>query len=165
MTKDSPSARGSNASPQEDCAYARPLGSDVGDVERSTGGLAGLASTDKPGESLKLELASAQVKIVLDWAAQNGSMSLALNASDTGLDAITKAYLEIADSDPKLSSSLMTGLVILASFPTDGSPIANAEIARQIGINPSTSHRYVTTLVVAGLVEKDPDKKYRLTKR
>lgn len=103
--------------------------------------------------------------MVVDWAARNGKLSLVLNSGETSLDEITQAYIEVAKADPKLSASLMTGLVILASFPTDGAPIANAEIARQFGISPSTCHRYVSTLVVAGLVEKDPDKKYRLTKR
>lgn len=166
MTEDSPSsAWRSHASRQTTGPSATLPGSHVGDVERTSGRLAGPASTDKAGGSLKLELASDQVKMVLDWAAQNGRMSLVLNAPDPGLDVVTKAYIEIAGADPKLSSSLMTGLVILASFPTDGSPVANAEIARQVGISPSTAHRYVATLVVAGLVEKDPDKKYRLIKR
>lgn len=71
--------------------------------------------------------------MVVDWAARNGKLSLVLNSGETSLDEITQAYIEVAKADPKLSASLMTGLVILASFPTDGAPIANAEIARQLG--------------------------------
>jgi DNA-binding IclR family transcriptional regulator len=52
---------------------------------------------------------------------------------------------------------------MLASFPSDGSYLGNAEIARMLEMNPSTTHRYVSTLVAVGLLERDPaTRRYRL---
>jgi len=65
--------------------------------------------------------------------------------------------------DSRLSRSLLAGLLMLASFPTDGSYLGNAEIARMLDMNPSTTHRYVSTLVAVGLLERDPStRRYRL---
>ena len=37
------------------------------------------------------------------------------------------------------------------------------EVARQLGLSPSTTHRYMTTLVAFGLLVQDPaTRKYRL---
>ncbi len=67
--------------------------------------------------------------------------------------------------DPRLSHSLLAGLLMLASFPADGSYLANAELARSLGMNPSTAHRYVSTLVAVGLLEQDADtRRYRLAR-
>jgi hypothetical protein len=58
--------------------------------------------------------------------------------------------------DPKLSKSLLFGLVVLISFPADGSTRGNKEVAEELGVAASTCHRYVNTLVAAGLLEQDP---------
>ena len=64
--------------------------------------------------------------------------------------------------DPRLSRSLLAGLVMLASFPADGSYLGNAHLARMLDMNPSTAHRYISTLVAVGLLERDPDsRRYR----
>jgi DNA-binding MarR family transcriptional regulator len=66
-------------------------------------------------------------------------------------------------SDCRLSQSLMAGLLILAAMPSDGSYVANAQIARMLGMNPSTAHRYVSTLVAVDLLERHPGtRRYRL---
>jgi len=37
------------------------------------------------------------------------------------------------------------------------------DVARQLGLSPSTTHRYITTLVAFGLLVQDPStRKYRL---
>jgi Fic family protein len=65
--------------------------------------------------------------------------------------------------DRRLSRSLVKGLVLLASFPADGQYIGNAEIAAIAGMGVTTAHRYVSTLVAAGLIWQDPSsRKYRL---
>lgn len=65
--------------------------------------------------------------------------------------------------DPRLSRSLMAGLLILTILPADGSYIKNAHIADGLGMNPSTVHRYLSTLLVVGLAERDPaTRRYRL---
>lgn len=65
--------------------------------------------------------------------------------------------------DSKLSRSLLSGLLLLASFPADGGFLGNAEIARTLAMNNSTVHRYLQTLVAVGLVQRDPrTRRYRL---
>ncbi len=64
--------------------------------------------------------------------------------------------------DDRLCSSLLSGLLILVSFPADGSYLANAKLARSLGMNVSTAHRYVSTLVAVGLLERDAEtRRYR----
>lgn len=68
-----------------------------------------------------------------------------------------------AVQDPRLSRSLLSGLLLVASLPEDGSYLGNAQLARMLGMNVSTVHRYLQTLVSVGLVERDPStRRYRL---
>ncbi|HSZ13241.1 MAG TPA: helix-turn-helix domain-containing protein [Solirubrobacteraceae bacterium] len=78
-----------------------------------------------------------------------------------GLGTLRKKSLSQLD-DRRLSRSLLIGLLVYASIPADGSFIGIAEIARSIELQPSMIHRYVSTLVAAGLVERNSDtRKYR----
>lgn len=61
-----------------------------------------------------------------------------------------------------LSRSLLMGLLVLAAFPVDGSERGIAELARELGLNSSTTHRYATTLVAVGLLAHNPrTRRYR----
>jgi hypothetical protein len=62
----------------------------------------------------------------------------------------------VAGTNPKLSSSLLTGLAVLGVFPCDGSSLSNTEVARALGIGVNTAYRYVATLRAVGLVVRDP---------
>lgn len=65
--------------------------------------------------------------------------------------------------DRRLSRSLLSGLLVLSCFPSDGSYLGIAELARMLGMNTSTTHRYVTTLLAVGLLERDAaTRRYRL---
>jgi DNA-binding MarR family transcriptional regulator len=65
--------------------------------------------------------------------------------------------------DRRLSRSLLSGLLVLSSFPADGEYLGIAELARMLGMNTSTTHRYVTTLLAVGLLERDSTtRRYRL---
>jgi IclR family pca regulon transcriptional regulator len=65
--------------------------------------------------------------------------------------------------DRRLSRSLLAGLLVLSCFPTDGGYRGVAELAKTLSMNTSTTHRYVTTLLSAGLLERDPvTRQYRL---
>ncbi len=65
--------------------------------------------------------------------------------------------------DRRLSRSLLSGLLVLSCFPADGGYLGIAELARMLGMNTSTTHRYVTTLLAVGLLERDPaTRRYRL---
>jgi hypothetical protein len=119
------------------------------------------AGRTSSSETVSLELSRAQVDRVVRAASGAGNMSALLS----GLKDVGEALgapprlLE----DPRLSRSLLTGLLMLASFPADGSYLGNAELARMLGMNLSTVHRYISTLVAVGLLERDPTtRRYRL---
>ncbi len=63
----------------------------------------------------------------------------------------------------RLSRSLLAGLLVLSCFPPEGLDLGIKDISEQLQLNTSTVHRYVLTLVAAGLLERDPDtRRYRL---
>ncbi len=70
----------------------------------------------------------------------------------------------LADSaDPGLSRSLLRGLSLLTCLGSDGTARGIVELARDAGMSPSTAHRYASTLVELGLLERCPkNRKYRL---
>jgi hypothetical protein len=72
------------------------------------------------------------------------------------LQQATRAALEDALEDPQLSQSLLRGLAILASYGPDRPWRAIIELAGQLGMSPSTTHRYVKTLRAVGLLEQNP---------
>jgi IclR helix-turn-helix domain len=72
-------------------------------------------------------------------------------------------YMRVQDADPRLSRALMRGLSILTCFGADGGPRGVVELACELGMSPSTTHRYASTLVELGLLERCPrTRKYRL---
>jgi Fic family protein len=116
-------------------------------------------------EPVQLALSRAQVDQIVRAASDAGSISILLTGLGDSREALEKAQIEVGNTDANLSSSLLSGLLVLAAFPSDGSSLGNAEVARAMGMNPSTAHRYITTLVVAGLLEKDPNtRRYRLAR-
>jgi IclR family pca regulon transcriptional regulator len=63
---------------------------------------------------------------------------------------------------PRYSQSLERGLAILGCFTPGRSVLGIAEIADEIGISRSTTHRYVITFVALGFLERGASRKYRL---
>jgi IclR family pca regulon transcriptional regulator len=64
------------------------------------------------------------------------------------------------------SQSLERGLAILSSFKSARPLLGISELAREIGLSRSTTHRYVATLATLGYVEQDQaTRKYRLGPR
>jgi hypothetical protein len=72
------------------------------------------------------------------------------------LQKATRAALENALEDPQLSQSLLRGLAILASYGPERPWRAIIDLAGQLGMSPSTTHRYVKTLRAVGLLEQNP---------
>jgi len=67
-----------------------------------------------------------------------------------------------------LSQSLERGLMILSTFTSaDAAPVLGiADLARAVGLNRSTTYRYVATLAKLGYVQQDPEsRKYSLGPR
>ena len=64
------------------------------------------------------------------------------------------------------SQSLERGLAILSAFRPDRPLLGISELGRQLGLNRSTTHRYVATLAGLGYLLQDPvTRKYRLGPR
>lgn len=118
-------------------------------------------------EAVTIELSKAQVDQVVRAAGNGGTMSVLLAAakdpnwspSPDSDEWVYPAQME----DRRLSRSLLSGLLVLSCFPPDGGYMGIAELARTLGMNTSTTHRYVTTLLAVGLLERDAStRRYRL---
>jgi hypothetical protein len=108
-----------------------------------------------------IELTPSQVDQVVREASGVGSICVLLAGLDGFREGLSANPSQL--DDQRLSRSLLFGLLLLACFPTDGSGIGNAELSRATNTNPSTTHRYVSTLVAVGVVERDPaTRRYRL---
>jgi hypothetical protein len=76
---------------------------------------------------------------------------------------VAGGYLPPDSIDPRLSRSLLRGLSILTRFGPNGDARGIVELAGELGMSPSTAHRYAVTLVELGLLERCPrTRKYRL---
>jgi AraC-like DNA-binding protein len=64
--------------------------------------------------------------------------------------------------DPRYSQSLQRGLAILRCFTPKRPVLGIADIADDLGMSRSTTHRYVITLVALGYLEQGASRKYRL---
>jgi IclR-like helix-turn-helix domain-containing protein len=122
----------------------------------------------EPAEgTVLIELSKAQVDQVVRTAGQGGAMSVLLSSLRDpnwalGIESEEWAYPAQME-DRRLSRSLLSGLLVLSCFPPDGGYLGIAELARMLDMNTSTTHRYVTTLLAVGLLERDPaTRRYRL---
>jgi IclR helix-turn-helix domain len=69
-------------------------------------------------------------------------------------------------TDRRLSRSVLTGLLLLASFAPAGTERRVKDISTQFHMSPSTTHRFLKTLQAAGMLEQNPDTRmYRLARR
>jgi DNA-binding MarR family transcriptional regulator len=109
---------------------------------------------------ITIELTRSQIdQVVRSDSDESGVAHLLRGLAERGLES---NYDELAAS-PRLSRSLLLGLLVLACFPTDGNELAVTDVATQLDLSPSTTHRYMTTLLAAGLLEQDPrSRRYRV---
>lgn len=108
-----------------------------------------------------IELLPAQVERVVRAAADGGSIPVLLSGLERVRGKLTTRPAQL--QDPRFSRSLLSGLLLVASLPNDGSYVGNAQLARALDMNVSTVHRYLQTLLAVGLVERDPgSRRYRL---
>jgi IclR family pca regulon transcriptional regulator len=63
---------------------------------------------------------------------------------------------------PRYSQSLERGLAILRNFTSKRPALGIADIADDLDMSRSTTHRYVITLLALGYLEQDSSRKYRL---
>jgi hypothetical protein len=117
---------------------------------------------------VSVELTNAQVESVVRATADARGPSLSLLLSGLIAEqAISESSLEerywAELESGRLSHSLFRGLLILALFISGEEGRGVVDVARQLGLSPSTTHRYITTLVAFGLLVQDPStRKYRL---
>jgi hypothetical protein len=126
-------------------------------VEREIGALL-LTPRARP---VRIELSQAQVdRVVRHASSEGGTMSVLVS----GLPDIRRVLERPPErNDHRLSRSLLQGLRLLACVPADGAYTSVTELAGKTGMNMSTSHRYISTLVAVGLLERDPGtRQYRL---
>jgi hypothetical protein len=123
---------------------------------------------DARDERVSVQLTSAQVEEVLRASATTRGPSLNLLLSGVIAEqSVSESSLEERHWDElesgRLSHSLFRGLLILALFISGEERQGVIDVARQLGLSPSTTHRYITTLVAFGLLVQDPStRKYRL---
>jgi hypothetical protein len=122
-------------------------------------------------QGIAIALSPAQIEQVIRSAgyANNGTVSSLLvaaldNAHSTpegdpahsSLHDATQLALTSALKDPQLSQSLLRGLAILSCFGAERPWRAIVDLAKELEMSPSTTHRYVKTLRAIGLLEQDP---------
>jgi len=112
---------------------------------------------------MTLELSQAQVDQIVRGASEGRSISAALSGMLASPETLSRTLAGFDDT--RLSRSLLWGLLVFATFPADGSSLGNLEVARKLGMNPSTAHRYISTFLEVGLLERDADtRRYRLAR-
>jgi DNA-binding IclR family transcriptional regulator len=65
----------------------------------------------------------------------------------------------------RFSSWLCAGLAMLTCFTAEHPVRGIADMAEELDLGRSTTHRYATTLVTLGYLEQGPSRKYRLSSR
>jgi hypothetical protein len=122
-------------------------------------------------QGIAISLSPAQVEQVIRSVghASNGTVSTLLvaaldnahsrpdeNSAHSSLHDATQIALTSALRDPQLSQSLLRGLAILSCFGAERPWRAIVDLAKELDMSPSTTHRYVKTLRAVGLLEQDP---------
>jgi DNA-binding MarR family transcriptional regulator len=111
--------------------------------------------------TITIELTSRQIdRVVRGASSRDFASNLMRGLADS--QSPTPDFETLSES-PRLSRSLLLGLLVLACFPADGSTVAVTQVAAQLGMSASTTHRYMTTLLAVGLLEQDSrTRRYRL---
>jgi IclR family pca regulon transcriptional regulator len=84
------------------------------------------------------------------------------NTSKSSKAALDPAWSIPSLREPRYSQSLERGLAILGCFTPERPVLGIADIADDLGMSRSTTHRYVITLVALGYLEQGASRKYRL---
>ncbi len=110
-----------------------------------------------------LQLSPPQVeRVIRQLTAQGGMQGLLIDKIDHLRVAVSLALADFHSKKLSISRSTLTALRIWTAFSPDGSARGLKEIAAEVGISPSSTHRYVDTLVIVGLLERTAERKYRL---
>jgi hypothetical protein len=105
-----------------------------------------------------IQLTEDQVERVIHRKANGPVQELREDSQTTGSKRSghsTQWLFRTLMEDRSLSHSLLIGLQVLTCFPLDGTERGVAEVAKQLEMNNSTVHRYMSTLMRIGLLEQD----------
>ena len=109
-----------------------------------------------------ITLTDGQLEQVIDDASRRSSLAGVL-PEVSGFDQLRSVLLSLKD-DVRCSRSTLRALLVLAAFPPDGGARELSDVARQLGLSPSTTHRYISTWLAVGLIEQDRrSRRYRRT--
>jgi DNA-binding MarR family transcriptional regulator len=112
-----------------------------------------------------LTLSPGQVEQVLRASTREEAGLPGMLGADQLSEIRERRYRALLD-DRRLSRSLLAGLLVLTCFPPGGGELGIADLARRLDMRTSTIHRYVSTLLAAGLLERDPvSRQYRLAQQ
>ncbi len=114
------------------------------------------------GERVLLTLTARQVKQIIR-AAKGGEAGLSSVLEGSEITEGGVLTLKVWEeryrselSSGSASSSLLRGLLVLACFPRDGTRRSVHWVASKTGMEASTTHRYIRTLLLLGFLEQDP---------
>ena len=86
-----------------------------------------------------------------------------LLAEVSQLDGVSSVVLPLLE-DPAYSRSVLRALLVINALPLDGNERELTDVARELGVSGSTTHRYLHTLMAVGLIEQNPrSRRYRRT--
>lgn|GEM_PF-1306571 len=109
-----------------------------------------------------IALTDGQVAQVLREASHRAQLA-SLLPEVSQLDALSSVALPLLE-DSNVSRSTLRALLVLDALPPDGSERELTDIARQLDVSASTTHRYIHTWMALGLIEQDPrSRRYRRT--
>src|SRR5579862_9871520 len=89
-------------------------------------------------EHVRIALTDAQIDRIVRQASGAGNMMSVLLSGLQGARGTIQDNLQLLE-DPRMSRSLLQGLVVLSGFPADGSEIGVIDLAHRIGIGDSTT--------------------------
>jgi DNA-binding MarR family transcriptional regulator len=107
-----------------------------------------------------IELTDRQLASVLRQTKADHSVAAMISGFDLKLTA-SAAFARMG-SEKGASRSLVRGLLVLSAFPATGEPRRLSDVADELKMSTSTLHRYLSTLLALGLIERDePKRLYR----
>jgi hypothetical protein len=123
------------------------------------------SKTPRPRKTTKADvsivLTSSQLAQVARETSREQRGVISLLPTLNGLRSSAQVIDAQADAG-KVSRSVLRALLVLAAFPPDGTYRPLVAVSKELGYNPSTTHRYVSTWLAVGLLEQDPkSRKYR----
>jgi DNA-binding MarR family transcriptional regulator len=110
---------------------------------------------------VNVTLSAEQVQAVVHQATASRALGQLFSAALDDPKAL-RSFLRPLLEDGSYSQSVLRALIVLASFPADGTERELTTVAGEVGLAPGTTHRYLHTWTAAGLLERDAvSRRYR----